>query len=114
MAEIRGFWRNYHSIRWVGDRLVVRLRAEPTDDELAALNEEYGDLLVEGKIDARAAAGRGVRQRQARPAPPGGAVQRAQGPRFRELIRTLNNPGTARQRCRSPGGTPERPAGSGS
>ena len=41
---IRGFWRNYHSIRWVGDRLVIRLRAAPTDDELAELNERFADL----------------------------------------------------------------------
>ena len=36
--EIAGFYRNYHSIRWVGGRLVLRLRAAPTDDELEGLN----------------------------------------------------------------------------
>ena len=50
-TEIRGFWRNYDSIRWVGQRLVVRLRAEPTDAELAQLNERFGDLCVEGGIE---------------------------------------------------------------
>ena len=30
-AEILGFYRNYHSLRWVGDRLVIRLQARPTD-----------------------------------------------------------------------------------
>ncbi|HEY8526101.1 MAG TPA: TIGR00730 family Rossman fold protein [Acidimicrobiales bacterium] len=49
--EIRGFWRNYDSIRWVGQRLVVRLRAEPTDEELAMLNERFGHLCVEGGIE---------------------------------------------------------------
>ena len=39
VAEIERFWRNYHSIRWVGDRLVVRLRHAPTDDEVAELDE---------------------------------------------------------------------------
>ncbi|MDB5431795.1 MAG: family Rossman fold protein, partial [Caulobacter sp.] len=33
VAEIIGFWRNYDSLRWVGTRLVLRLRAYPTDEE---------------------------------------------------------------------------------
>ena len=52
VAAIRGFWRNYQGIRWVGDRLVVRLRAEPTAAEVAALNEEFADLCLEGPIEA--------------------------------------------------------------
>lgn len=48
--EIEQFWRCYHSIRWVGDRLVMRLRHLPTDQELAALNESFADLLVDGWI----------------------------------------------------------------
>jgi uncharacterized protein (TIGR00730 family) len=49
--EIEGFWRNYDSIRWVGDQLVVRLRAAPTDDELAGLNDRFADLLTGGRIE---------------------------------------------------------------
>ena len=52
VAAIRGFWRNYQGIRWVGPRLVVRLRGEPTSDEVAALNEEFADLLLDGRIEA--------------------------------------------------------------
>jgi uncharacterized protein (TIGR00730 family) len=48
--EIVGFYRNYHSIRWVGDRLVVRLLAPPTDEEVEGLNERFGDLCVRGRI----------------------------------------------------------------
>ncbi len=48
--EIEGFYRNYHSLRFVGDRLVLRLHAPPTDDELAALNEEFADIVVRGGI----------------------------------------------------------------
>ncbi len=51
VGAIRGFWRNYQGIRWVGPRLVVRLRGEPTSDEVAALNEEFADLLLEGRIE---------------------------------------------------------------
>lgn len=52
VAEVRGFWRNYHSMRWVGGRLVVRLQAEPTAKEIAELNEEFADLVTEGAIEA--------------------------------------------------------------
>lgn len=43
---IIGFYRNYRSIRWRGKTLIVRLCNPPTDEELAALNEEFGDLLA--------------------------------------------------------------------
>ena len=51
VTAVRGFWRNYHGLRWVGDRLVVRLRAEPTDAEVAALAEEFADVCVGGTIE---------------------------------------------------------------
>ena len=38
IAEINRFYRNYHSLRYVGDDLVVRLRHAPTDDQLADLD----------------------------------------------------------------------------
>ncbi|OAN43469.1 TIGR00730 family Rossman fold protein [Microbacterium sp. H83] len=49
-AEIAGFWRNYDSLRWVGDTLILRLRAEPTDDEIADLNDRFGTMLSSGSI----------------------------------------------------------------
>ncbi|MHC2997794.1 LOG family protein [Microbacterium sp. HJ5] len=52
--EITGFWRNYDSLRWVGDRLVLRLKAEPTDAEVEALNERFGTLLASGTIERTA------------------------------------------------------------
>jgi hypothetical protein len=52
---ITGFYRNYHSIRWVDDQLVVRLRAEPTDDEVKSLQEEFGTLCRDGSIERSAA-----------------------------------------------------------
>ncbi|WP_449408071.1 LOG family protein [Microbacterium maritypicum] len=51
VAEIAGFWRNYDSLRWVGDTLVLRLRAEPTDAELDDLNERFGGMLSSGRIE---------------------------------------------------------------
>jgi uncharacterized protein (TIGR00730 family) len=51
---VRGFWRNYQGLRWVGGRLVVRLRNEPTDAEVAALSEEFADVCVDGGIERTA------------------------------------------------------------
>lgn len=51
VREITDFWRNYESLRWVGKRLVLRLRAEPTDAEVDALNDEFAHLLLEGRIE---------------------------------------------------------------
>jgi len=53
--EIVGFYRNYHSLRYVGDLLVIRLRIEPADDELATLNQEFADICVSGEINRTAA-----------------------------------------------------------
>ena len=50
VAEISGFYRNYDSLRWVGKRLVLRLHAAPTDDELAELNDRFAGYLAEGSI----------------------------------------------------------------
>lgn len=51
VAEITDFWRNYDSLRWVGGRLILRLKAEPTDAEVEALNERFADLLASGRIE---------------------------------------------------------------
>jgi uncharacterized protein (TIGR00730 family) len=52
VAEILRFYRNYHSSRYVGDRLVIRLCQAPSDEELALLNDEFSDLLEKGRIEA--------------------------------------------------------------
>jgi uncharacterized protein (TIGR00730 family) len=53
VEELSGFYRNYSSLRWVGKRLVLRLKAEPTDAEVEALNAAFGDLVIEGAIERR-------------------------------------------------------------
>lgn len=50
IAEITRFYRNYHSSRYVGDRLVIRLQHAPTGSELNRLNEEFRDILVDGAL----------------------------------------------------------------
>lgn len=49
VEEIARFYRNFHSYRFVGRDLVIRL-AEPPDAELIArLNREFGDIVI-GKV----------------------------------------------------------------
>lgn len=44
-GEILGFYRNYHSLRWVGERLVIRLKAGPTAAEISSLSEEFAGIM---------------------------------------------------------------------
>ena len=49
--EIERFYRNYDSIRYVGDILVIRVRRAPTSAELDDLNQRFGHLVAAGRID---------------------------------------------------------------
>jgi hypothetical protein len=44
VAEITGFYRNFHSMRYVGDTLVIRLQQAPTDAQLGLLNAQFQHL----------------------------------------------------------------------
>ena len=48
--ELLGFYRNYHSCRWVGDLLVLRLQVAPDKAELADLNRRFADIVTGGVI----------------------------------------------------------------
>lgn len=50
VAEVTRFWHNYNSLRWIGDRLVLRLNFAPSDDEIAELNQRFSALVAEGEI----------------------------------------------------------------
>jgi uncharacterized protein (TIGR00730 family) len=50
--EILGFYSNYHSSRYVGERLALRLRRAPDAEQLEALNRDFADLLAAGAIEA--------------------------------------------------------------
>jgi uncharacterized protein (TIGR00730 family) len=51
VEEIDRFYRNFDSIRFVGDRLVIRVRHAPDDARLARLNETFSDLVRKGSIE---------------------------------------------------------------
>jgi hypothetical protein len=48
--EVTGFYSNYHSIRSVGDDLIIRLRRAPNDAQLAELNRDFAHLVKSGQI----------------------------------------------------------------
>lgn len=52
VREITGFYANYDSLRYVRDQLVVRLRHTPSPHQLAELNERFGHLCTDGRIEA--------------------------------------------------------------
>ncbi len=51
VEEIEKFYRVYHSQRYVNNRLILRLNVAPTTEQLAALSEEFSDIL-EGPVVA--------------------------------------------------------------
>lgn len=48
--HIERFYRNYHSSRYVRDELVIRVKHELRDEDVASLNEEFGELVKRGDI----------------------------------------------------------------
>ncbi|MCH9815035.1 MAG: LOG family protein [Actinomycetia bacterium] len=54
-AHIEQFYANYHSSRYVRDDLVIRIKHALSNDQMAALNEEFGGVVRSGRIVQRAA-----------------------------------------------------------
>jgi hypothetical protein len=50
VREIHGFYRVFHSMRYAGRDLVIRIRKPLAPVALAALNRDFPDLLTEGSI----------------------------------------------------------------
>lgn len=50
VREILGYYRVFHSARYVGRDLVLRIKEPIPSDALAALNRDFPDLLAEGSI----------------------------------------------------------------
>ena len=45
-SEVLNFYRNYHSLRWVGETLVLRLERRPTEEEVADLSQQFADIMT--------------------------------------------------------------------
>lgn len=50
IGEIKTFYRNFHSYRFVKRDLVIRLNHPPTPALIDTLNQTFADVLVKGKI----------------------------------------------------------------
>ncbi len=51
LEVLTSFYRTYHSMRFVGGRLVVRLQHDVTDEALEFLNGGFADIVAEGSIE---------------------------------------------------------------
>ena len=49
-AEILQFYKVYHSARWVGEQLVIRICQRLSNSAIADLNRNFTDLVREGQI----------------------------------------------------------------
>jgi hypothetical protein len=52
VSEITRFYSNFHSYRYVGDRLVVRIQTALTDAAMDDLNERFASMVKSGRIEA--------------------------------------------------------------
>lgn len=48
--EIINFYKNYHSLRFVGELLVIRMQRELSAEALSIINEKFADIVVKGSI----------------------------------------------------------------
>ncbi|GAG00688.1 unnamed protein product, partial [marine sediment metagenome] len=91
VAEIEGFYRNYHSQRYVDGVLVLRLQRFPDERSLARISEEFADILRSGTLKAVEPSQEEIREADV-PELPRLALdfnQRSHG-RLRRLIDALN------------------------
>jgi uncharacterized protein (TIGR00730 family) len=49
---ITGFYKNFHSTRFVKDLLVIRLKRTPPPSALATMTKDFANIIVDGKIEA--------------------------------------------------------------
>jgi uncharacterized protein (TIGR00730 family) len=55
VTEVLNFYRVYHSMRYVGDELVLRLQKRLSEELLDRLRTEFADIIVRGTIEQTAA-----------------------------------------------------------
>src|SRR4029077_13461064 len=51
VQEIIQFYRNFHSYRYVRDKLVIRMNRPLPPELVARMNEDFGDIIEEGIIE---------------------------------------------------------------
>lgn len=48
---IAQFYRVFHSSRYVGEKFIIRLKEDISEENVEKLNEEFNDILVSGRIE---------------------------------------------------------------
>ncbi len=98
--EMLHFFENYHSIRYVKGRLVIRVRKPVTEGLLDKLNSKYASLVEEGRMEAVEASPEESDEPELHALPRiSFKFQRSGFGKFRCLIDDLNDvPGTVRRR----------------
>jgi uncharacterized protein (TIGR00730 family) len=90
VAEVLAFYANYHSSRYVGDQLRLRVRRAPDSEQLEALQQEFADVVTSGRIEVA-----GPLSREASEVPEYPRVvlhpDRRRAGRIRQLIDRLNS-----------------------
>ena len=51
VQEIQTFYRTYHSIRFVGPTMVMRITRPVSPEQLEGINSTFSDLLVKGSFE---------------------------------------------------------------
>lgn len=89
--EIRSFYRRFHSIRYVGRLLVMRLKTSISPEQAAGLHQAFGDLLSEGTFELRVALPEELDEPDLRDLPRLAFISnRRSASRLRQLIDHLN------------------------
>lgn len=52
VAHVLQFYRRYHSSRYVGDQLIIRMKSPLSEEQVDILNQSFPMLLASGKIEA--------------------------------------------------------------
>ncbi|MFZ5803033.1 MAG: LOG family protein [Candidatus Omnitrophota bacterium] len=47
---IAGYYRNYHSMRYLGERLLLRLKRPLSRERILTLNRQFEDIILKGEI----------------------------------------------------------------
>lgn len=53
VAEITNFYRNFHSYRYVGDKIVIRLKSKLSPEVVTSLEKEFATLVTSGNMEIR-------------------------------------------------------------
>ncbi len=49
---VANFYKNYHSLRYVGSRMILRLNTPLSEHQISRLNLKFRDILTSGRIEA--------------------------------------------------------------